>query len=86
MDARHDAGDNLEDLLAKLYQQVVKCGVDLVLEVCAVLLAVCDGRVDELLVLGLLRRGENQRGVGGRILGLVLLDGSEVTRVGDDGL
>jgi hypothetical protein len=80
------AGHNLEDFLAKLYQQVVKGSIDLVLNVGAVLLAVCDGRVDQLLVLGLLRRGENERGVGGGILGLVLLDGSEVTRVGDNGL
>jgi len=69
-----------------LHQQVVERGIDLVLQVFAVLLAVLDSRVNQLLVLGLLGRGEDERGVGGRILGLVLLDCRKVTRVGDDGL
>jgi hypothetical protein len=51
-----------------------------------VLLAVCDSLVDQLRVLLLLGRGEDEGGVGGGILGLVLLDGRKVTRVGDDSL
>lgn len=58
----------------------------MVLKVGAVLLAVCDSGVNQLRVLGLLGGGEDERRVGRRILGLVLLDGSEVTRVGDDSL
>jgi hypothetical protein len=51
-----------------------------------VLLAILDGGVDELRVLGLLGRGEDERGVRGRILRLVLVDGRKVARVADDGL
>jgi hypothetical protein len=51
-----------------------------------VLLAVLDGGIDELGVLLLLRRGEDQGGVGGGILGVVLVDGRKVTRVADDDL
>lgn len=80
------AGDDLQDLLAELHQQVVEGGVDLVLDVLAVLLAVLNSGVDELGVLLLLGRGEDQGGVGGGILGLVLGDGREVARVADDGL
>jgi len=47
-------------------------------------LAVLDSGINELGVFGLLRRSEDQGGVGGSILGLVLRDGSEVTRVADD--
>jgi hypothetical protein len=80
------AGDNLENLLAELDQQVVQCAVDLVLNVLSVLLAVLDSGVDQLLVLLLLGRSEDERGVGGRILGLVLVDGRKVTGVADDNL
>lgn len=40
-----------------------------------VLLAVLDSGVDKGGVLGLLGSGQDQRGVGGGILGLVLADG-----------
>jgi hypothetical protein len=80
------AGNNVEDLLAELDEEVVEGGVNLVLNVVAVLLAPGDGSINELLVLGLLGGRENQRGVGGGILGLVLVDGGKVTRVADDGL
>jgi hypothetical protein len=49
-------------------------------------LAVLNSGVDQLLILGLLRRGENEGGVGRSILGLVLVDGGEVTRVAYDSL
>ena len=80
------AGDDVEDLLAELDEEVVECGVNLVLDVVRVVLAPGNGGIDELCVLGLLGGRENQGGVGGRILGLVLVDGREVTRVADDGL
>ena len=76
----------MQDLLAELHKEVVQCGVDLVVDAAAVLLAILDGGVDELRVLGLLRRGEDERGVGRGILGLVLVDGGKVTRVADDRL
>lgn len=80
------AGDLVQDLLAELHQEVVQSGIDLLLDVLTVALAVLDGIVDQLGVLGLLGGGEDERGVGGGILGLVLFDGREVTRVADDGL
>jgi hypothetical protein len=51
-----------------------------------VLLAVLDGGIDQLRVLLLLGRGENQGRVGGGILGVVLGNGRKVTRVADDNL
>jgi hypothetical protein len=51
-----------------------------------VLLAVRDGIVNQLLVVGLLGRGQDEGRVGGGILGLVLVDGGEVARVADDRL
>jgi hypothetical protein len=80
------AGNNVQDLLAELDEEVVKCGIDLVVDVVGVLLAPRNGGINELCVLGLLGGRENQGGVGGRILGLVLVDGCKVTRVADDGL
>lgn len=80
------AGDNVEDLTTELDEQAVESSVNLVVLVLAVLLSVLDGFVNELGVLGLLGSGEDQGGVGGRILRLVLLNGVEVTGVADDGL
>jgi hypothetical protein len=51
-----------------------------------VLLAVDNGIIDQLRILGLFRGGENERRVGSGILRLVLLDGVEVTGVADNGL
>ena len=84
--SRDLAGDDVEDLLAELDEEVVEGGIDLLVDVAAVLLAVLDGGVDELLVLGLLGGSEDERGVGRGILGLVLVDGRKVTRVADDDL
>jgi len=83
---RNLAGDDLENLLAELYEQAVEGSVDLLVNIFAVALAVLDGGVNELGVLGLFRRGKNQGGVGGGILRLVLVDGRKVTRVTDDDL
>ena len=80
------AGDDLQDLAAELDKEVVEGDVDLLVDLLAVLLAVGDSLVDELGVLGLLRRGEDEGGVGGGILRLVLANGGEVTGVADDGL
>ena len=80
------ARDDLENLAAELAQQVVQSSVDLLIDILAMLLAVCDGIVNQLGVLGLLRCGEDEGGVGSGILGFVLVDGSEVTRVADDSL
>lgn len=80
------AGDDLQDLATELDEQVVEGDVDLLVDVLAVLLAVRDSLVDELGVLGLLGSGEDEGRVGGGILGLVLANGGEVTRVADDGL
>lgn len=78
------AGDDLEDLLAELDQQLVEGGVHLCVEVAAGLLGGLDGLVNQLRVLGLLGGGEDERRVGGGILRLVFADGGEVARVGDD--
>jgi hypothetical protein len=51
-----------------------------------VLLAVLNGGIDQLCVLLLLGRGEDQGRVGGGILGGVLGNGRKVTRVADDNL
>lgn len=72
------ARDDLEDLLAELDEEAVERAVDLLVEICAaVLLAVCDGDIDELGVLCLLRRSEDQGGVGRGIFWSVLANGWE---------
>ena len=80
--ARHD----LEDLTAELHKEVVKGSVNLGVKVIALVLAVGYGIVNELGVLLLLRRGEDEGRVGGGVLWLVLVDGSEVTAVTDNDL
>lgn len=69
------AGDNGENLLAELDQQAVESSVDLVVEVTALALGVVDGDIYQLGVLGLLGGSQNERGVGGGILRLVLGNG-----------
>ena len=69
------AGDDIKDLLAELNEETVQGGVDLLVKSDALLLAGSDGGVDEAGVLGLLGGSEDQRGVGGGILRLVLVDG-----------
>lgn len=68
------AGDNLENLLAKLDEEAVQGVVDLRVDVATLLLAVLDGHVHQLGVLGLLGGSQDERRVGGGILGLVLGD------------
>lgn len=69
------AGDDLEDLGAELDQEAVESKLDLLLGRAALSLGVRDGLVDQGGVLGLLGGGEDEGGVGRRILGLVLADG-----------
>lgn len=84
---RHLARHDLQNLTTELNKQVVQGSVDLVIDVLtAVGLAVSDRIVDQLRVLGLLRRGEDEGRVGGGVLRLVLADGREVAGVADDGL
>lgn len=75
------AGDDLEDFLAELNQETVKGSVGLRVNVLVGLLGpcVCDSLVDELGVLGLLGCGEDEGGVCGSILRLVLGNGGKVT-------
>lgn len=75
--SRDLAGDDLQDLLAELNQETVQGGVDLVGDGLAVLLAVGNSSIDESGILGLLGCGQDQGGVGGGILGLVLADGCD---------
>lgn len=75
--SRDLARDDLQDLLAELNQETVQSSVDLLRDALAVLLAVGNGRIDECGILGLLGRGQDQGGVGGGILGLVLADGCD---------
>jgi hypothetical protein len=69
-----------------LNKQVIQCSIDLLIDILAVLLAVCDSIVNQLGVFGLLRCSEDEGGVRRRILGLVLVDSREVTRVAYDRL
>lgn len=72
------AGDDLEDLLAELDEEGVESSVDLVVDGAALLLGVGDGLVNQLGVLGLLRSGKDEGGVGGGILWLVLRNGCSI--------
>lgn len=69
------AGDDLQDLLAEGDQKSVEGGIDLGVEVATLFLGVLDGVVNQFGILGLLGGGEDERRVGGGILGLVLSDG-----------
>ena len=73
--SRDLAGDDVKDLLAELNEETVQGGVDLLVESDTLLLAGSDGGVDEAGVFGLLGSSQDQGGVGGGILGLVLADG-----------
>lgn len=73
--SRNLAGDDLENLLAELDEEAVEGGVDLSVDVATLGLAVLNGGIDQLGILGLLGSGQDQGRVGGSILGLVLADG-----------
>lgn len=75
--SRDLAGDDLEDLLAELDEETLEGSVDLLIDGLALLLTVGNSGVDEGGVLGLLGSGQDQGGVGGGILGLVLADGCD---------
>lgn len=69
------AGDDGENLTAELDQQAVESVVDLAVDVAALSLAVGNGSIYQLGVLGLLGGGQDERRVGGGILRLVLANG-----------
>jgi hypothetical protein len=71
------AGNDGENLTAELDQETVEGVVDLRVEVATLALAVGNGVVNQLGILGLLGSSQDERGVGGGILGLVLGDGYE---------
>lgn len=73
--SRDLTGDDLQDLLAELNEEAVQSSLDLLVGALAVLLAVGNGGIDESGVLGLLGSSQDQGGVGGGVLGLVLADG-----------
>jgi hypothetical protein len=68
------AGDDLEDLLAELDKETVKGSIDLLVDGLALGLSEGNGGIDESGVVGLLGGSQDQGGVGGGILGLVLAD------------
>jgi hypothetical protein len=76
--SRNLAGDDLEDLLAELDEEVVERRVDLLLDRATLRLGLGHRGIQERGVLGLLGGGQDQGGVCGRILGLVLADGCEI--------
>lgn len=69
------AGNDLENLLAELNQEAVEGIINLLVDRAALLLSVVDGNIDQLGVLGLLGGSEDEGGVGGGILRLVLANG-----------
>jgi hypothetical protein len=71
------AGNDLEDLLAELNEETVQGGLDLLVDSLALGLTEGNGSVDESGVLSLLGGSQDQGGVGGGILGLVLADSYE---------
>ena len=76
------AGDDLQDLGAELNKEVVEGRFDLGSEITTFRLGLSDGFVDQGRVLGLLGGGEDERGVGGGILGLVLANGCNSRQYG----
>jgi hypothetical protein len=77
------AWDDLEDLLAKVNEDAVDHGIHQSIAGEAAALHVGHAFVDEAAILGLLCSSQNQRGVGGGVLGLVSLHGLEVACVCD---
>jgi hypothetical protein len=69
------AGNDLENLLAELNEEAVEGIVNLLVDRATLLLSVVDGDIDQLGVLGLLGGSEDEGGVGGSILRLVLANG-----------
>ena len=61
-------------MLEDLAHQTVNSRVHLHVEITALALGVVDGTVDQSLVSGLSSSLKNERGVGGRVLGLVDVD------------
>jgi hypothetical protein len=83
---RHAAGNNLQDLAAELDKEVVKSGIDFLLDAAAVGLAILDGLVNECCVCWLLGCREDKRRIGCCVLRLVLVNGRKVARIAHDSL
>ena len=76
------AGDDLENLLAELDEEVIERGLDLLVNRASLLaLDMGNGGIQHSGVLGLLRGRENEGGVGGGILGLVLANGCGIVSI-----
>ena len=73
--SRNLSWDNLQDFLSEFNQETIKGGFDLLVNVSALILSICNSDVDELGILGLLGCLEDKRRVGGSVLGLVFADG-----------
>lgn len=73
--SRNLARNNLQYFLAKLHEQAVKSGINLLVDGLALLLAGRDGSVNQTGVFRLLGGSQDQGRVGSGILGLVLADG-----------
>lgn len=81
------AGDDLEDPLAELDEEVVERRLDLLVDRATLLaLDVGNGGVQHSGVLGLLGGRENEGGVGGGVLGLVLANGCGIVSIGPEGI
>jgi hypothetical protein len=83
---RHLPRNNLQDLLSELHKQRIECGLDFVIKGSIDFLSFLNSGINELCIFGFLGGCEDEGGVGGGILRLVLCDGGKVTGVADDGL
>jgi hypothetical protein len=84
---RDAAGNDLQDPRAELDGQPVDGKLHGIVAACPLsrlLTGPLEGGVDDVGVLGLLGRRGDEGGVGRRVLGLELLDGVQVARIGDD--
>ena len=79
--SRDLTGNDLQDLLAELNQETVQSGLNLLIDGLALSLTVGNGGIDQSSVLRLLGSSQDQGGVGGGILGLVLADSCDTLAI-----
>ncbi len=84
--SRDLAGDDLKNLLAELNEEVVKGGVNLLIDGLSLGLTLSNGSINQAGVFRLLGSSKDERRVGGGILRLVLVNGGKVTGVANDDL